>query len=235
MKRVMMAGAAMSIAAGPALAADPSMAVVAGVSGQYDSTYTYLAAVAAMNGNIDVDGFLVRLGGGFGQYSYETSPGVRQGVGQQQADAMMGYHKVLGVTHLSGYAGIEMQDHNNSDPTAEVRGTRIGAKGQIELYSPLGEQFFGFAMGSFSSAYNSFYTKAKVGYRLSDRWSFGSEGSLHGNDRYDHTSAGGFVSYNFGGPELTLSGGYQWDLRAVAPGIRNSDGPYGAAGVVVRF
>jgi Cellulose biosynthesis protein BcsS len=230
-----MASAAMLVAAGPAFAADPSMTAVAGVAGLYDSTYAYAAAAAAVNGNIDADGFLVRLGGGIGQYSYETRPGVRQGVGQQQADAMMGYHEVLGVTHLTVYAGLEMQNHENSDPTATVRGARIGAKGQVELYSPLGGQFYTFAMGSFSSAYDSFYTQAKVGYHVTDRWSFGPEGSINGNDRYDHASTGGFISYDFGGPQLSVSGGYQWDLRAVAPGIRNSDGPYGTAGVVMRF
>ena len=53
--------------------------------------------------------------------------------------------------------------------------------------------------------------------------------------RVASSSAGGFVSYNIGGPEISLSGGYVWDLRAAAPGAPSADSVYGALGLTFRF
>jgi hypothetical protein len=219
----------------PALATDSWLAGFAGFAGLKDSTYGYAGSVIPLNNNIDVDGMLFRISAGAGQYSYETIPGVRQGVTFQQTDAMMGYHTVLGPLHLSTFGGLELQNHDNPDPTAQVRGTHVGGKGQVEVFSPIGDRFYGFAFGSLSSNFNSFYTAAKIGYRVTDRLSFGPEGTRDGNDRYDHVSTGGFIGYDFGWVDVAMAGGYQWDLRAMAPGVQNADGPYGAISLSFRF
>jgi len=235
MKRIALCLALMLAGIQPGWAADPWIAGFTGFSALKDASYGYVGAVAAANNNLNVDGLLFRSSFGAGQYSYETVPGVRQGVSFQQADAMMGYHMVLGPAHLSAYGGLELQNHDNADITAQVRGTHVGGKGQLELYSPIGADFYGFALGSFSSNFNSFYTMAKVGYRITDRLSFGPEGRRDGNYRYDHAATGGFVAYNFGWADVALSGGYQFDLRTVAPGVENASGGYGAVNLSFKF
>jgi hypothetical protein len=236
MKRGLVGVAAFALlASAEGHAADRKVAMFGGVVGLYDSTYGYFGGVAALNGNIDADGPLFRLSGGIGQYSYETSPGIRHGVGQQQGDVMLGYHATIQTLHVSAFAGAEVQNHDNSDPNAVVRGTRAGAKGQLELFSKMNDRYLVFALGSYSTVYNAYYTKARFGYRIVDSAWFGPEASVHGNDRYDHGSTGAFIGYDLGFGEFSISGGYQWDLRLSAPGIRNSDGPYGMAGFSVKF
>ena len=224
----------------PLAAADhPSLDVFGGFSAQPYSVYGYLGGVTPMNGNLAIDGFLARLAVGVGGYSYQITPAVRQSVGQQQADAMLGYQVFLfDVARLSAYAGIEMQNHDNSDTAAVIRGAHVGAKGQIELYSPIGQKFYGFALGTLSSNYTSYYTKAKIGYRISDRFSFGPEGSAQGNSQYDQVSTGAALGFKLGRAEFYLSGGYLWDLRSQGgggPSGPGSSGLYGQAGFGLRF
>jgi hypothetical protein len=222
---------------GTAAAADPpQLDMFAGFATQPYSSFGYAGAVAPMNGNMTSDGFLARLSGGYGGYSYQTLPGVRQAATEEIADAMLGYQIYIGGMRLSGYGGIEMQNQENADQSAAIRGGTVGAKGQIEVYSPIGDKFFGFAMGNLSSNYRSYFTFAKVGYRITDDLSFGPEGMAQGNTAYDQTSLGGGFSYRFyKDTELQLSGGYLWDLRN--RGIAGSDdsGLYGKVGISTRF
>lgn len=222
----------------PAGAADPSVDVFAGVSAQPYSVYGYAGGVAAVNGNLAVDGFLTRLAVGVGGYSYQTTPGLRQNVSQQQADALVGYQVHINAVHLAAYAGIEMQNHENADPAAVVRGAQLGAKGQVEIYSPIGSKMFGFALGTLSSNYTSFFTMAKIGYRITDRISLGPEGMAQGNSQYNQASAGGSLGFRIGTAELYLSSGYLWDLRSQGgggPSGPGSSGLYGRAGLGLRF
>jgi hypothetical protein len=221
-----------------AMAADPVLDVFGGFSVQPYSTYGYAGGVSPMNGNLNVDGFLTRLSVGIGSFSYQTTPGARQGVGQQQADAMVGYQLYLDAARLSVYGGVELQNYDNTDVAAAIRGAQIGAKGQVELYSPIGPKFFGFALGTLSSNYTSYYTKAKIGYRITEAISFGPEGSAQGNSQYDQVSTGGAFGFRVGRTEFYLSGGYVWDLRSQGgggPSGPGSSGLYGQAGLGLRF
>ena len=222
----------------PASAEDPMLDTFAGVSAQPYSVYSYAGGVAAMNGNLAADGFLARLAFGVGGYSYQTLPGLRQNVSQQQADALIGYQLYINETRLSAYAGMEMQSHENADPAAVIRGASLGAKGQVEIYSPLGPKLFGFALGTLSSNYTSFFTMAKIGYRITDRLSFGPEGMAQGNSQYNQASVGGSLGFTLGTTEFYLSSGYLWDLRSQGgggPSGPGSSGLYGRAGLSKRF
>lgn len=219
----------------PADAADPRLDIFGGFSAQPYSVFGYFGGVAAMNGNLTVDGFLTRLAGGVGGYSYQTLPGVRQAVSQQQADAMLGYQFHFNATRLAAYAGVEMQNHENADQSALIRGAALGAKGQLEIYSPIGERFFGFALGTLSSNYRSYYTKAKIGYRITDDISFGPEGMAQGNSEFDQTSVGGALGFKLLRSEFYLSGGYLWDLRSRGGGGPDASGLYGQVGLSTRF
>jgi hypothetical protein len=218
-----------------AIAADPLIDVFGGVSVAPYSVFAYLGGVAPMNGNLTADGFLTRIAGGVGGYSYQTLPGVRQAVSQQLGDAMLGYQLHFHGARFSAYAGIEMQNHENADRAALIRGASIGAKGQLEVYSPVGERFFGFALGSLSSNYRSYYAKAKVGYRITQDISFGPEGMAQGNTEFDQTSVGGAFGFKLLGADFYLSGGYLWDLRSRGGGGPDTNGLYGQAGVSRRF
>ena len=216
-------------------AADPVLDAFGGFSVQPYAQYGYVGGAAALNGNITTNGFLTRLSGGVGGYSYQTLPGMRQAVSQQQADAMVGYQIYLGATRLMAYGGIELQSHENADPAAVERGSTIGGKGQIEFYSPFGEKFFGWGMASLSSNYTSYFSKAKIGYRVTDTISIGPEGMAQGSSQYNQASTGGAISFRVFGAELQFSGGYLWDLRSRGGASSDASGLYGQVGLSSRF
>jgi hypothetical protein len=218
-----------------ARAADPMVDIFGGFSIQPYSQYGYAGGVAALNGNITTNGFLTRLSIGVGGYSYQTLPGMRQAVSLQQSDAMLGYQFYLGATRLIASGGVELMNHENADQNAVERGATIGGKGLIEVYSPFSEKVFGWGMATLSSNYTSYFSKAKVGYRLTDRISIGPEGMAQGSTQYDQTSAGGAVSWRVLGVELQLSGGYLWDLRSRGGASSDATGLYGAVGLSGRF
>ncbi|MBV8393948.1 MAG: cellulose biosynthesis protein BcsS [Alphaproteobacteria bacterium] len=218
-----------------ALAADPTVSVFTGGQALWNSSYAYAGGMAALGGSIYSDGLRLRVSGGIGQYSYDIQPGVRQGVGYQQGDAMAGYRLSLGPANVTLFGGVEVQNHDDSNPNATTRGTVAGGKGQVELYSPLGPNAFVFALGSLSSNYTSYYSFAKAGYRVNERLSIGPQGSADGSVTYNHAGAGAFVSYNFGRAELSVSSGYEFDLRGAAPGSANANGVYGAVDLSFKF
>src|SRR5438874_7536294 len=99
----------------------------------------------AFNHNVWSDGLLFRVEGGGGHYDY-TNTTVFNGapVGfvnatYGQGAVMLGWrHVIPGVgvnTTVTGYVGAEVNDQNNPDPTAAVRGTKFGVKVLGEIYS----------------------------------------------------------------------------------------------------
>ena len=75
-------------------------------------------------------------------------------------------------TTLSGYVGAEVQDQNNPDPNADVRGTEWGVKFVGEVYERWNEwqDFYGYA--SFSTAFDTWYLQARPGFLVTSPASF---------------------------------------------------------------
>jgi hypothetical protein len=99
----------------------------------------------AFSHNVWGDGLLLRGEGGGGHYDYTNGTlvgGVPVGFVNAtygQGAVLLGYRKVLpgiGVnTTVTGYLGAEVNDQNNPDPTAAIRGTKWGVKAIGEIYS----------------------------------------------------------------------------------------------------
>ncbi len=196
------------------IVAAPSWELFGGVAVAPDSIFGDVGAVFAFNKNLTVDGWLFRLQGGVGNYDYNRAPGFNQSVDFQTGSFMVGYQTFIGSTRISGYVGPNVENHDNPDPAATVRGTKWGIKGQGEVFT----QFNGgyaLLLANASSAFNSYYALGKVGFNVAPNISIGPELSFLGNDRFDFTRVGPFVGFNLGqGAALILSGGYQWDNRS---------------------
>jgi hypothetical protein len=198
-----------------ALSPTPSWELFGGIAVAPDSVYGDVGAVFAFNRNLQVDGWLFRVKGGAGSYSYNLAPGVRQDADFQTGEVMVGYQTFIGGTRFSGYVGPNVENHDNSDPNATVKGTQFGIKGQGEVYFPISDRGYLFALGTISSAFNSYFVLGKAGMNLAQGISVGPELVFLGNDRFDAARLGPFVAFDIGpGAQLILSGGYQWDTRS---------------------
>lgn len=248
LRKISIAATALLFSAGAAAAADMAMPVkapvskvpaewlnvFAGFSTSPDSNYGEAGAVFAINGNLRTDGWLVRLKGGFGHYNYNSAPGVERGVDFSTGDFMVGYQKFFGPTLLSLYVGANVQDHDNDDPLAEVKGTKWGAKVRAELYTALSDRWYGLVSGEYSSAFDSYFAQGKLGYVIVPGVSVGPELAALGNDRFDDIRYGAFVAFDLArSAQLILSGGYADDTRANA--LNDHSGGYFTAHVRANF
>ena len=117
---------------------DPWLLLYGGFTAAPDSWYAYAGGVAALNRNLNQDGWLFRIAGGTGHYKYNIVPGLSNGVDFQTGDVMVGYQAYLGATRVTGYIGANVENHdNNADPLAKLKGTKWGVKGQGEIFAPL--------------------------------------------------------------------------------------------------
>ncbi len=92
---------AFAIASDVALAQN-SNAVFAGVNAGRNINYGYFGAATALNGNIEKDGALLRVSGGYGQYTYQT-PAVIGGAVRGQvstSDLMAAINTILASVAL---------------------------------------------------------------------------------------------------------------------------------------
>ena len=125
----------------------------------------------AFNHNVWSDGLLLRAEGGAGHYDYPTTalPGGVSNVTYDVGALLLGWRRVLPgfigqTTTLSGYVGAEVQDHNNSDPTAAVRGTQWGVKFVGEMYTRLSQYQDFYGQATFSSAFDTWLLLARPGW-----------------------------------------------------------------------
>ena len=106
-----------------------------------------------------------------------------------------------------------------------MKGTRGGAKLQGEIYAPLGPTWYFFALANVSSVFSSYYTQAKLGYRVMPGIAIGPEVQALGNERFDNVRFGPFVAFDIAPrAQVILSGGYSWDERRDA--VNDHSGGY---------
>jgi hypothetical protein len=198
-------------------------------------------------GGITADGWRVRLGTGYGQYRYDrdvTLPGrtpVRPAHGHSAfAEALVGYQLTLGRLTAKAFAGILGEQSlvaiGNAftlfeDPADPHQGTRYGFKGALETWLDLGGRGFLQVDAGWSSPSEAYAGRARLGYRLGDRLSFGPEAALHGSTDSDATPTGrggAFARYEWGRGEASISAGVTGNGDEV-------DGAYGTMALSFRF
>ena len=234
----------------------------AGVDVIRDSWLSYSGTTfAPFSPTLHSDGWRLRLGGGYGQYSYRGSTGAlsigdgvidpteedgrspdtgetrRYVVDRSYAEALLGYHLRLGELTAKAFAGAAMSSHTHRtpDPTTSLSGTQYGFKSALELWLNLGEACWTSLDVSYSSAHDEASGRWRAGYLVAPQISIGPE------LKYDRNVEGGagwtgrggmFARYFWDGGEISLAGG------VVRKDEKNSDakhGPYGTLNVLFQY
>lgn len=217
-----------------AVAPVPWLNVFGGFAVDESGYFGDAGAVIALNRNLNQDGVLFRIRGGAGHYEYHRTTTFEQSVSYQVGEAMVGYQTMVGNTRLTGYVGVNVEHHDNSDPLAKVAGTKWGIKGQGEIYTQLSPDLYFLALGTLSSAWTSYFAMAKVGYRIAPGISVGPEVAALGNDRFDAVRVGPFIAWDVGpAAQIILSGGYSWDTNRNA--LDDHSGAYGTVHLRALF
>jgi hypothetical protein len=221
----------------------------------------------AFNHNVWSEGFLFRGEGGAGHYDYPTVNvvGGRANVTYEQGAFLLGYRKIIpgiGIsTTIDGFVGAEVQNHNNPDPFADVKGTQWGVKFIGDIYSRISQYQDFFGLASFSSAFDTWMVIARPGFLVTpigygmELW-VGPDMSVFGNGhgwlqnasacppngsgglgscKYDEGRIGGFLHIVVPNQPLwgdwIIAGGYRKPLLANG----GPDGYYAQIGLNFRF
>lgn len=207
--------------------------VFLGADVAHNSWFAYVGGVSALQGQ-DIatqSGFLARLAGGYGQYHYNR-PGTSSVDGDVgDGNLMVGYGSPFSGGHVAAYIGGDWTDHHLSpnDPLNKARGTRGGVKGQLEFtFSPM-DHITGGAMGSYSTAFQSYWSRVNVGYNFGSV-TVGPEIGFNGDKSYDEIRYGAQLGdIDLGFATTSIHGGYVNSNR------HGGDGAYGAVGFSRRF
>lgn len=217
-----------------------STEVFGGFSATESSWYSYAGGVTAVNRDISKDGFLVRASGGYGGYDYDRVGNPAGGVNGTPAsgDLMVGYHKFFsGLKTIKGgrltvYVGGDYQSNhlNKIDTGNPARGGQFGVKGLTDLRLDLTDKIVADITGSYSGAFNTYWSNARVGYNFGN-FSFGPEASFLGSKAFDQQRFGAYVGdiNLIGNLKATVAGGYENSVR------RGDDGAYGDVSVAYIF
>jgi hypothetical protein len=220
-----------------AVAQDPHAEIFTGLEASNNAISGYLGAGYAFGKGLYERGWRVRAVGSLGRYDYRgTLFGAGSDLGTtfdgdaSYGAALLGYQFRAETVILKLFAGIEAEDQQISprDPENSVQGSAVGMKLQAESWFDLSPLWFLSADAAYGTAFQEYWSLARVGRRLGPRLSLGLEGGALGNEEYDAGRGGGFVRANLRALELTLSGGFTGNYLEDEPSGYVSLGVYRA-------
>jgi hypothetical protein len=226
------------VLASPAASEDKqSTAAFFGIEGGPRSEFVYAGAIVAANGDLGRSGVLFRGLAGYGWYEYTGGVGEVDGR-ISLLDAMVGYQYVGLNLRVLGFIGVEQQDHDHSvfDPFNPVRGSETGLKMAGEISSLIGNPWYFNLMGSYSTAFDSYWSRLRVGYSFG-KAILGPEVWAFGNEAFDAQRVGVFTQFDgdlLGMPaRFTFSTGKHYSSDSNVFG--GQDGLYGTLNVGFVF
>ena len=189
--------------------AAPSQEIWAGADVTSASWAVYSGMTAALFGPLHANGWRVRAGGGYGEYSYR---GLNQKIEGEFtfADALIGYHHQVGALTLKAFAGVAWAQHGLSifDPENDVTGADFGAKVAIESWLEVTPQMWAqLDLSATTTHDNTYAARGRLGYRITPELSFGPELAGIGGSKLDGWRAGGFARYTWERGEVSASAG----------------------------
>ncbi|WP_245279919.1 cellulose biosynthesis protein BcsS [Hyphomicrobium sp. 99] len=213
---------------------------------------------ALRSADIYSDGWRLRIGGGYGRYSYDSAPPhTNCGVANQNdicsedgraaqhfqvahsyAEVLLGYYLQLGRLTAKAFAGASMssEQHLKRDPNKGDDGTTFGVKGALELWLTLNADSWTSLDLSYSTARNESSARWRSGWRFSPKLSIGPElrydKNIETGDNAWNGRAGLFTRYEWSGGEISLAGGGLWRVDDWSPAVPSA---YGNINVLFQY
>lgn len=186
----------------------------------------YVGGGYALGDGLYAPGLRLRAVGAYGRYRYDGS--IRDGDdfaattfdGQVGfAAALLGYQFCPGRATVKLFAGVEAEDQSIAprDPNNEVQGSEVGLRLAAETWYDFGVRWYASADASYGTAFQEYWSLARIGFRVRPKLSLGLEGGALGNEEYAVGRGGGFVRVNVQALEITLSGGFTGDYLVENP------------------
>ena len=187
---------------------EPHAEIFTGLEASNNAISGYLGGGYAFGKGLYEPGWRLRAVGSIGRYDYQ---GTLFGSGADLATtfdgegsygaALIGYQFRSHALFVKMFAGIEAEDQQITphDPDNSVQGSAVGLKLQAESWLDVSPTTFLSLDASYGTAFQEYWSLARIGYRVGPRLSLGLEGGALGNEEYDAGRGGGFVRLNSAG------------------------------------
>jgi Cellulose biosynthesis protein BcsS len=232
---------------GPATVESPWREVAVGAIATPHSWVAYSSMTIAPFGALDVDGFRLRLGSGYGKYTYDTLPPAqndcRYGNGRTAkiegrvtfVDILAGYQLSYGRLTAKAFAGwaTDEQSLRPGDICNASSGRESGFKTVVETWTNITPRIWLSLDGSWAQAHRAYSAQARLGYRLTPELSIGIEGTALGNIAGEQLRPGLFARYHWSWGEATLSGGVSGERFSLQS--PSKDDAWGSLNVMIRY
>jgi Cellulose biosynthesis protein BcsS len=195
----------------------PHTEMFTGVEASDNYTSAYVGGGYAFGKGLYAPGLRLRAVGAYGRYDYDGalfdgSDYVATTFDGQVgfAAALVGYQFCPGAVTVKLFAGIEAEDQHITprDPNNSVQGTEIGLRLLAETWYDIAPRWYVSADAAYGTAFQEYFSLARIGFRVRPKLSLGLEGGALGNEEYDAGRGGGFLRVNLRQLEVTLSGGF---------------------------
>lgn len=193
-------------------------------SNHYGGGYT--GVMTSLGGsNLWSDGFVARLDGTGGQYGYVSGTGDVVHVGTYGASVMFGYRKRINDGTLTVFLGPSFETHQNSDPTAALKGTQAGGKVFVDYSTKFNSDVELDIQGGFATPFSAYSATARLLYQIAPRIWVGPQATLYGNNGpYQEGTFGGFLKYTTDFGEVGISSGYRHPFITSSGSPAKADG-----------
>lgn len=225
--------------AAPNAAQGQSIEVWTGAEAFRHAWSVYAGVTLAPGTSIQEEGLRLRLVAGQSQYRVQAAAGTGRGI-SPFADALVGYQfqqssvTIKAFAGVSGVANLESQQ----DLAAFWDRTLFGPKVAIETWWTISDSAWASLDLSWSQPHQSYYGRLRAAWRPTPQVSLGLESGLLGHATGSSLRAGPFVRYEWGGGEISLSGGVVTDGALGWPGAAPIDrevGGYATLNWLQRF
>ena len=177
----------------------------------HKSLVGYVGVLYAPSG-MDTSGVRLAAFGLIGKYGYHVDDGTSFNGRFGSADALVGWSHVFDQGAVTLSIGANYQNHRISpvDPSNSVQGAKTGFKVQGDLWVNPTPRTLVYALGSYSTAFNTYYSIGRLGYDvMGSGWFVGPEVGGLGNERTDQFRVGVHLTgLNVGVAKLGISGGW---------------------------
>jgi hypothetical protein len=220
-------------ASAPPGAAPPSFELWAGAEATSHAWSLYSGVTYAPFGPLALDGWRLRMVGGYGEYHYRGGRAVNDAsvAGTVTfADFLVGYQAKFGATTIKAFAGANADLHDlvPDDPDNAVGDHAVGWKAVLEAWLDVTAASWAAVDLSYASGHDSYFSRLRVGYRLWPELSLGLEAGAFGNAESESGRGGAFVRYQWTDGEISVSAGVSGD-------IQEPTNPYGSVVWLSRY
>jgi hypothetical protein len=175
--------------------------------------YTYVGLVMPLGPRTDGRGFVQRYW--LDRFGYEYDSGnqrIEADVWGGEAAVGYAWSSPRGWSELSAAARFTDTDLDPDDPSAEARGSQLGAKLQFQGEWTVTGPWRAGVIASFANQQNSYWTRGRLMRALSPRTSLGGEALTGGNDEYRSTATGAVMTFRPAETDWTIGvhAGYRW-------------------------